>query len=311
MHDMIAGAQKSIQEVHPNVASHATGHSLDQLGMRDRAWAVNRFARIARKHNLPEVALSILSTQRPHVEVQEAFVKLSEQSRAYLDIEGEAVSGLNALDSTSLEYFAPHHQAKLFHLRGQFQERLGDVDGAHESYATSVSLCAQLPEVWNTWGEYCQLRADQANAEEEANGSANTGKLNADGTPIEGQAAFWTEQAATCVLQSIKHSPKDHGKRVVKIIHALGFSKHPVAVGRALQRHVDAIPLWVWIDWIPQLLLVLLRPEAPARQSGVDSLGVRALKSGILPIANVLARTTRRFGAKNANVQSTRKYSCS
>ena len=201
MHDMIAGAQKSIQEVHPNIASQATGHSLDQLGMRDRAWAVNRFARIARKHNLPEVALSILSTQRPHVEVQEAFVKLSEQSRAYLDIEGEAVSGLNALDSTSLEYFAPHHQAKLFHLRGQFQERLGEADGAHESYATSVSLCAQLPEVWNTWGEYCHMRAEQANAEEEAGG-----KTNADGTPIEGQAAFWSEQAATCILQSIKHS---------------------------------------------------------------------------------------------------------
>ena len=121
--DMIAELKRAFK-VHPNIASQATGHSLDQLGMRDRAWAVNRFARIARKHNLPEVALSILSTQRPHVEVQEAFVKLSEQSRAYLDIEGEAVSGLNALDSTSLEYFAPHHQAKLFRLRGQFQERL-------------------------------------------------------------------------------------------------------------------------------------------------------------------------------------------
>ena len=155
------------------------------------------------------------------------------------------------------------------------------------------------------------MRADQANAEEEANGSANAGKLNADGTPIEGQAAFWTEQAATCVLQSIKHSPKDHGKRVVKIIHALGFSKHPVAVGRALQRHVDAIPLWVWIDWIPQLLLVLLRPEAPHAKAVLTRLASRAPASGILPIANVLARTTRRFGAKNANVQSTRKYSCS
>jgi transformation/transcription domain-associated protein len=302
MHDMIAGAQKSIQEVHPNVASHATGHSLDQLGMRDRAWAVNRFARIARKHNLPEVALSILSTQRPHVEVQEAFVKLSEQSRAYLDIEGEAVSGLNALDSTSLEYFAPHHQAKLFHLRGQFQERLGDVDGAHESYATSVSLCAQLPEVWNTWGEYCQMRADQANAEEEANGSANAGKLNADGTPIEGQAAFWTEQAATCVLQSIKHSPKDHGKRVVKIIHALGFSKHPVAVGRALQRHVDAIPLWVWIDWIPQLLLVLLRPEAPHAKAVLTRLACAhpqavyyQLRTFLLERRDALARKTQTY----------------
>ena len=131
MHDMIAGAQKSIQEVHPNIASQATGHSLDQLGMRDRAWAVNRFARIARKHNLPEVALSILSTQRPHVEVQEAFVKLSEQSRAYLDIEGEAV-WIECFDSTSLEYFAPHHQAKLFHLRGQFQERLGEADGSRK-----------------------------------------------------------------------------------------------------------------------------------------------------------------------------------
>ena len=72
------------------------------------------------------------------------------------------------------------------------------------------------------------MRAEQANAEEEAGGKTNT-----DGTPIEGQAAFWSEQAATCILQSIdilQGSPK-----MVKIIHALGFSKHPVAVGRALQ----------------------------------------------------------------------------
>jgi len=297
MHEMIAGAQKSIQEVHPTIASQA-GHSLDQLGMRDRAWAVNRFARIARKHNLPEVALSILSTQRPHVEVQEAFVKLSEQSRAYLDIENEAVSGLNALDSTSLEYFAPHHQAKLFHLRGQFQERLGDSDGAHESYATAVSLCAQLPEVWNTWGEYCQSRADRA--EEENAMKTSNGGGNSDAT--ENQAEFWTEQAATCVLQSIKHAPKDHGKRVVKIIHALGFSKHPVAVGRALQRHVDTIPLWVWIDWIPQLLLVLLRPEAPHAKAILTRLACAhpqavyyQLRTFLLERRDALARKTQTY----------------
>ena len=93
------------------------------------------------------------------------------------------------------------------------------------------------------------------------------GKLNADGTPIEGQAAFWTEQAATCVLQSIKHSPKDHGKRVVKIIHALGFSKHPVAVGRALQRHVDAIPLWSLDRLDPAVVVSLAQTGSAARQS--------------------------------------------
>ena len=65
---------------------------------------------------------------------------------------------------------------------------------------------------------------------------------------------------------------------MVKIIHALGFSKHPVAVGRALQRHVDAIPLWVWIDWIPQLLLVLLRPEAPHAKAVLIRLGVALRK---------------------------------
>ena len=155
MHDMISGEHKRASRRYtPTSLRTRRVHSLDQLGMRDRAWAVNRFARIARKHNLPEVALSILSTQRPHVEVQELLVKLSEQSRAYLDIEGEAVSELNALDSTSLEYFAPHHQAKLFHLRGQFQERLGDVDSAHRKLRhVSVLVAAQLPEVWNTWGE--------------------------------------------------------------------------------------------------------------------------------------------------------------
>jgi hypothetical protein len=34
-------------------------------------------------------------------------------------------------------------------------------------------------------------------------------------------------------------------------------------VGRAFDKFLDQIPHWVWLSWIPQLLLSLQRAEAP------------------------------------------------
>ena len=34
-------------------------------------------------------------------------------------------------------------------------------------------------------------------------------------------------------------------------------------MSRALAKHVDALQLWVWIPWVPQLLLSLLHQEGP------------------------------------------------
>ena len=43
MYNIIAGAGKSLTEIHPQLLHHG-GHQLDQLGLRDRAWGINKLA---------------------------------------------------------------------------------------------------------------------------------------------------------------------------------------------------------------------------------------------------------------------------
>ena len=71
------------------------------------------------------------------------------------------------------------------------------------------------------------------------------------------------EYAATCYLQSVKHAPQRHKNELVNVLHLLAFSEHTGAVGRALAKHVDATQRWVWLPYVPQLLLSLLNREAP------------------------------------------------
>ena len=258
VYGIIATAAKSLMEIHPQLMHQ--GHQLDQLGLRDRAWGINKLASTARRHRMGEVANAVLSKQQGHIEVQEAFSKLREQSKACLEMEGETVTGLNALETTSLDFFHAHHKAELFRLKGQFQERMGDGDGAHASYATALSLCKQLSKAWISWGEFCgrQARAN-ARAALHAAAAAPPGAP----PPKDDEGARWVEYAATCYLQAAKHGPQRFRHELVNVLHLLAFSDHTNAVGRAMAKHVDAIQRWVWIPYIPQLLLSLLNREAP------------------------------------------------
>jgi len=158
MHNIMTHAAKQIGEQNP--AMLQVTQQLDQLGQRERAWSLNKFARAARKQRLPEVALNILSRHQGQVEVSEAFSKLREQCEAYLAFENEAITGINLLESASLEFFSPPQKAELFRLRAKFQEQLEDYDAAHASYSTSVSLCKQRAESWLSWGKFCRMRGD-------------------------------------------------------------------------------------------------------------------------------------------------------
>jgi transformation/transcription domain-associated protein len=237
MHNIMTHAAKQIGEQNP--AMSQVTQQLDQLGQRERAWSLNKFATSARKQRLPEVALSILARHQGQIEVSEAFSKLREQCQAYLALENEAVTGLNLLESASLEFFSPPQKAELFRLRAKFQEQLGDANGANASYSTSISLCKQLAEAWISWGKFCRDRSD---------GESN---------------ASFGQQTATCYLQGIKHNVQEYRHELVNVMQMLSFSSNPQSVGSAISRHIDALPAWIWIPWIPQLLFSLMHPEAP------------------------------------------------
>ncbi|KAG9129909.1 hypothetical protein Leryth_007000 [Lithospermum erythrorhizon] len=218
-----------------------TNSQLHHLGYRDKAWNVNKLAHIARKQGLNDVCVSILEKMYGHstMEVQEAFVKITEQAKAYLEMKGELTSGLNLINSTNLEYFPNKHKAEIFRLKGDFLLKLSDCEGANLAYSNAVSLFKNLPKGWISWGNYCDMAYRDTHEE------------------------MWLEYAVSCFLQGIKFGISNSRSHLARVLFLLSFDTSSESVGRAFDKYLDQIPHWVWLSWIPQLLLSLQRTEGP------------------------------------------------
>ncbi|KAL4854024.1 Transcription-associated protein 1 [Chlorella vulgaris] len=138
----------ALQSIAPN---------MHQMGYRDKAWSVNRLGRIARLHYQPEACVQIINTLYGFnaMEVQEAFVKVREQAKAFLQKSEDHMQGLNLINSTNLDYFQPQHQAEMINLKAQFFAALGDSDAAHGMFSEALTLWPLCWEAWMAWGKFC------------------------------------------------------------------------------------------------------------------------------------------------------------
>lgn len=66
----------------------------------------------------------------------------------------------------------------------------------------------------------------------------------------------------SCFLQGIKYGIKHGHNHLARVLYLLSFDNQTGAVSKAFDKYCDSIPQWVWLAWIPQLLLSLQRPEA-------------------------------------------------
>ncbi|KAM7524076.1 hypothetical protein LguiA_013978 [Lonicera macranthoides] len=217
-----------------------TNSQLHHLGYRDKAWNVNKLAHIGRKQGLYDVCVSILDKMYGHstMEVQEAFVKIREQAKAYLEMKGELTSGLSLINGTNLEYFPVKHKAEIFRLKGDFLLKLNDCEGANLAYSNAITLFKNLPKGWISWGNYCDMAYKETHEE------------------------IWLEYAVSCFLQGIKFGIPNSRSYLARVLYLLSFDTPNEPVGRAFDKYLDQIPHWVWLSWIPQLLLSLQRTEA-------------------------------------------------
>ncbi|XP_043711461.1 transformation/transcription domain-associated protein-like [Telopea speciosissima] len=219
----------------------STNPQLHHLGYRDKAWNVNMLAHIARKQGLYDVCVTILEKMYGHstMEVQEAFVKIREQAKAYLEMKGDLTSGLNLINGANLEYFPVKHKAEIFRLKGDFLLKLTDHEKANVAYSNAISLFKHLPKGWISWGNYCDM------------------------VYKETQEEIWLEYAVSCFLQGIKCGVSNSRSHLAHVLYLLSFDTSNEPVGRAFDKYLDQIPHWVWLSWVPQLLLSLQRTEAP------------------------------------------------
>ncbi|ORX57551.1 hypothetical protein DM01DRAFT_1302758 [Hesseltinella vesiculosa] len=223
----------------PNNAG--AGNSFAYRGYHETAWIINRFAHVARKHQLYDVCINSLTKiyTLPNIEIQEAFLKLREQAKCYYQ-NHELTAGLDVINNTNLMYFKLQQKAEFFTLKGMFLAKLSQFNEANEAYVNAVQIDMSLPKAWAEWGKYNDRRFKE-----------NPEELN------------WANHAVSCYLQAagIYKSAKSR-KYLLRVLWLLSLDDEQGTISRGFESYKGEWPVWYWITFIPQLLSALNHREA-------------------------------------------------
>ncbi|KAI1310066.1 FAT domain-containing protein [Xylaria venustula] len=227
----------------PPQGQNANGASFAYRGYHETAWIINRFAHVARKHNLAEVCINQLSRiyTLPNIEIQEAFLKLREQARCHYENPDELSSGLDVINNTNLNYFNNQQKAEFYTLKGMFLEKLGQHTDADGAYGTALYYDISKAKAWAEWGYF------------------NDRKFKAD--PSDTNSA---RQAVCSYLQAIgSYKSSKARKLIARILWLLSLDDSNGTIAAGFDDHKGETPVWYWITFIPQLLTGLGHKEAP------------------------------------------------
>jgi transformation/transcription domain-associated protein len=226
----------------PPSASNANVNSYAYRGYHETAWIINRFAHVARKHQLPEVCISQLSRiyTLPNIEIQEAFLKLREQAKCHYQNPTELNSGLDVINNTNLNYFGLQQKAEFFTLKGMFLAKLQHTDEANDAFGTALYYDIRLPKAWAEWGFYndSMFKAEVLNMER---GSA----------------------AVSCYLEAAGLFKNAKSRKLLsRVLWLLSIDNNENRLSKAFEEFKGETPVWYWITFIPQLLTSLSHREA-------------------------------------------------
>ena len=231
----------------PPQQTNATGNSFAYRGYHETAWIINRFAHVARKHQLPEVCISQLSRiyTLPNIEIQEAFLKLREQAKCHYQNRSELSSGLDVINNTNLNYFGQQQKGEFFTLKGMFLAKLNHKDEANDAFGTALYYDIRLPKAWAEWGFY----NDQMFKEEPQN--------------MERASA-----AVSCYLEAAGLYKNAKSRKLLsRILWLISVDTAEKRISQAFEEFKGETPVWYWITFIPQLLTSLSHPEAKLSRS--------------------------------------------
>ncbi|KAK0264884.1 transcription-associated protein 1 [Friedmanniomyces endolithicus] len=225
-------------------ANNATGNSYAYRGYHETAWIINRFAHVARKHQMPDVCITQLSKiyTLPNIEIQEAFLKLREQAKCHYQNRSELTSGLDVINNTNLNYFGQQQKAEFYTLKGMFLSKLNQKDEAHDAFGTALFFDIKLPKAWAEWGRYSDTLFKE-----------NPGDLELAGNAI------------SCYLEAAgQYKSAKSRKLLSRILWMLSLDDAQGSLAKGYAKFQGEHPWWYWVTFIPQLLLNLSRTEGEA-----------------------------------------------
>ncbi|KAK5166740.1 transcription-associated protein 1 [Saxophila tyrrhenica] len=233
-----------LQLLPPAGANAAAGNSYAYRGYHETAWIINRFAHVARKHQMPEVCITQLSKiyTLPNIEIQEAFLKLREQAKCHYQNRSELTSGLDVINNTNLNYFGQNQKAEFYTLKGMFLSKLGQKEEAHDAFGTALFFDIKLPKAWAEWGRYSDyLFKEEPNNIELAGNSLS------------------------CYLEAAgQYRSAKSRKLLSRILWLLSLDDSEGTLAKTYANFKGEQPWWYWVTFIPQLLNNLSRSEGEA-----------------------------------------------
>ena len=226
---------------------NAAGNSFAYRGYHETAWIINRFAHVARKHQLPDVCVAQLGRiyTLPNIEIQEAFLKLREQAKCHYQNRAELTSGLDVINNTNLSYFGHQQKAEFFTLKGMFLAKLQHSNEANDAFGTALYYDIRLPKAWAEWGFY------------------NDMKFKEDPSDVDSASA-----AVSCYLEAAGlYKSQKSRKLLSRILWLLSIDTAENKISLAFEEFKGETPVWYWITFIPQLLTSLSHREAKLARS--------------------------------------------
>lgn len=226
----------------PPQTNNVASNSYAYRGYHETAWIINRFAHVARKHQMAEVCINQLSRiyTLPNIEIQEAFLKLREQAKCHYQNPKELNSGLDVINNTNLNYFGPQQKAEFYTLKGMFLAKLDHTNEANEAFGVALYYDLRLAKAWSEWGQYSDQRFKQK--------------------PDDYELA---SNAVSCYLEAagLYKSAKSR-KLLSRILWLLSLDNDEGQIASAFENFKGDTPVWYWITFIPQLLTSLSHREA-------------------------------------------------
>lgn len=226
----------------PNQGQAPGGSSFAYRGYHETAWIINRFAHVARKHNLAEVCITQLGRiyTLPNIEIQEAFLKLREQAKCHYQNPKELQNGLEVINNTNLNYFSPSQKAEFYTLKGMFLEKLSQKEEADNAFGTALFFDIAAPKAWAEWGYFNDRKFKEH--------------------PTDTNSA---RQAITCYLQAASAYKNSKSRKLIaRVLWLLSMDDANGSISTGFDDFQGETPTWYWITFIPQLLTGLSHKEA-------------------------------------------------
>lgn len=227
-----------------NQGSAATGstNTFGYRGFHETAWIINRFAHVARKHELLDVCFTFLNRiyTLPNIEISEAFLKLREQARCHYQKPGDLQAGLEVINNTNLMYFSNPQKAEFFTLKGMFYARLGRNDEANGAFGHAVQMDMFQAKAWAAWGKF-----NDKMFKESPNDMS------------------YASNAVSCYLQAAgQYKNRKSRPLLTRVLWLLSIDDGTLAISQAFDKYKGDAAFWYWIPLIPQLCLSVSQREA-------------------------------------------------